>query len=75
MTPDRPIYQSIEPVEVKNAEAALARNNPDELLLVAISVGMYAENLPWGEAFCLRLAKHSHFNVRGNAILRGASRP
>jgi hypothetical protein len=69
MAQERRIYQSIEPVEVDDAEAALERDNPDELLLVAISVGMYAEDLAWAEAFCLRLAKHSHFNVRGNAVL------
>ena len=69
MAQERRIYQSIEPVEIEDAEAALERDNPNELLLVAISVGMYSEDLPRAEAFCLRLAKHSHFNVRGNAVL------
>lgn len=69
MAQERRIYQSIEPVEVEDAEAALERNDPAELLLIAIGVGLHSEDLPWAEAFCLRLAKHPHFNVRGNAIL------
>ncbi len=69
MAQERPIYRSVDPVGIKDAEAALERGDPDELLHVAIGVGLYAEDLLWAEAFCLRLAKHPHFNVRGNAIL------
>ena len=47
----------------------MVRNDPKELLLVAIGVGMYSDDLDWSENFCLRLADHPHFNVRGNAVL------
>jgi hypothetical protein len=69
MAQERRIYQAIEPVEVPDAEAALERNDPAELLLVAIGVGLHSEDLAWSEDFCLRLARHPHFNVRGNSIL------
>lgn len=69
MAQERRIYQAIEPVEVDDAEAALERNDSAELLLVAIRVGLYSEDLAWSEDFCLRLAEHPHFTVRGNAIL------
>ena len=69
MAEERRIYQAIDPVTNDDAEAVLVRNDPDELLLVAIAVGMYSDDLTWSEDFCLRLAEHPHVNVRGNAIL------
>jgi hypothetical protein len=69
MAEERRIYQAIDPVTNDDAEAALVRNDPEELLLVAIGVGMYSDDLMWSETFCLGLAQHPHFNVRGNAIL------
>jgi hypothetical protein len=69
MKQERRIYRAIEPVQAEDAEAALKRNDPAELLLVAIAVGLHSEELAWSEEFCLRLARHPHFNVRGNAIL------
>jgi hypothetical protein len=49
--------------------AALARNDPEELLLVPISVSMEHDDLLWSQALCVQLAKHGHYNVRGNAVL------
>lgn len=69
MAQERRIYESIEPVEAEDAEAAYQRNDPAELLLVAVGVGLHSADLPWAESFCMRIAKHPHFNVRGNAIL------
>ena len=53
-------------------EDALARNDPDELLRLAVSIALDPpEDTHPGEAerLCLILARHPHFNVRGNAIL------
>ena len=69
MAPNERIYQSIDPVEAEKAEAAFRRNDPAELLLVVIGVGLHCGDLAWAEDFCLRLSSHPHFNVRGNAIL------
>lgn len=55
----------------KDIEAAIERNNPDELLRVPIIVGMNAPDCEqaWAENVCCSLCEHPHFNVRGNAIL------
>ena len=50
-------------------EAAIERNQPDELLHVPICVSMDPPDCAWAQDICLRLSGHSHFNVRGNAIL------
>lgn len=54
-----------------DVEAVIARDDPSELLHVPIVVGMNAADCgrEWAETICFRLAGHSHFNVRGNAIL------
>jgi len=54
-----------------DVETVLERADPDELLYVPIVVGMNAADCEreWVEDICLRLAKHEHFNVRGNAVL------
>lgn len=54
-----------------DVEAVVARGDPDELLYVPIVVGMNANDCDrkWAEEICLGLAKHPHFNVRGNAVL------
>ena len=51
------------------AEAAIARDEPAELLYVPIAASLHAERLDWAQGVCARLAAHPDFNVRGNAIL------
>jgi hypothetical protein len=62
-------YQLIEPVSRTEADAALDRNDADELSCVAIAVALHSEDLSWAQNLCIRLATHVHYNVRGNAIL------
>jgi hypothetical protein len=50
-------------------EAAIERNQPDELLYVPICVSMDPPDCVWAQDVCVRLSSHAHFNVRGNAIL------
>jgi len=52
--------------------AALARNDAQELLHlpIALSLDPPEDTYPGAaEAVCLRLARHAHPNVRGNALL------
>jgi hypothetical protein len=53
-----------------DVEQVLERGDPMELLYVPIVVGMNAADLDraWAEDVCIRLAGHSHFQVRGNAL-------
>jgi hypothetical protein len=50
-------------------EAALLMNDPEDLLYAVLSAALYAEDKEWAEGICLRLSRHEHFEVRGNAIL------
>lgn len=52
-------------------EAAIARDDPSELLYVPIMVGMNAADFDslWVQDVCVKLAGHPHFNVRANAML------
>lgn len=53
-------------------DEALARNNPDELLYIPITLSMDPpeDDFPgYAERICRALAVHDHPNVRGNAIL------
>jgi hypothetical protein len=50
-------------------EAAIKRDQPNELLYVPVWVSMDPPDCEWAQEVCVRLSSHPHFNVRGNAIL------
>jgi hypothetical protein len=62
-------YEAIDPISREDMVAALARDNPTELLRAVLAVAVHSEDCEWASSICLRLASHHHFNVRGNAIL------
>ena len=62
-------YESIEFHGEESAEAAIARDEPTELLYVPVAASLYSDDLEWAQRLCVRLARYPHFNVRGNAIL------
>jgi len=62
-------YEPIDPLSRAEVEAALARDDPEELLKAVVAVALHSEDLDWASSVCMRLASHAHFNVRGNAIL------
>ena len=62
-------YESIEFHGEQSAEAALARDDPAELLYVPVAASLHSDDRAWAEQLCVRLARHPHFNVRGNAVL------
>ena len=49
--------------------ATIARNDPDELLRLAIGIALHGNDPDWAQQVCVQLASHAHANVRGNAIL------
>lgn len=74
MTEDsQPDTQGFDAAEERRAreavEAAIARDEPDELLHVPIDVSMEPWDCRYSQDVCVRLSRHPHFNVRGNAIL------
>jgi hypothetical protein len=62
-------YEPIPEMPVDAVEAAIARNDPDELLTAVLSAALYGRDRQWAQSVCRRLASHDHSNVRGNAIL------
>ena len=62
-------YESIPERTRQQVEAALERNEPDELLVAVLSVALGWDDVTEAEAVCLRLAEHADPNVRGNAVL------
>jgi hypothetical protein len=52
-----------------DVDAALARDQPDELLHVPILVSLDPPDCAWAQDVCIRLAAHAHATVRGNAVL------
>jgi len=62
-------YEPIEPQSKDEIESAILRNDPNELLYAVLAAALHSDDPNWAEEICLRLAKHEHFNVRGNAIL------
>jgi hypothetical protein len=50
-------------------EAAILRDDPDELARAVIGAALHADDGAWAEEVCVRLASHPHPNVRGNAVL------
>lgn len=62
-------YEAVERLGRDEIESAIERGEPDELLRVALSAALHSGDSLYAEEVCVRLAKHSHFNVRGNAVL------
>ena len=50
-------------------EAAIGRDDPDELRIAVLSAALHAQDPVWAEGVCVRLVSHPHWNVRGNAVL------
>ncbi len=63
------IYEQINALTRDEIAAAVERNDTAELRTVVLSVAMYDRDQEFAESFCLGLAHHPHFNVRGNAVL------
>ena len=52
-----------------DVDAAIMRNDPDELQLVPITVALASSELALAQEVCLKLCSHEHFRVRGNAVM------
>src|SRR5687768_13649224 len=66
-------FQDLETFTNEDVEAAIVRDDPDELLRVPIAVSLSAPDPDRAQGVCLRLSEHAHPNVRGNAVLGEAS--
>ena len=62
-------YENPQSSGTSEVEAAIERDEPQELAAVVIGVSLYAPDLEWAQAVCIQLAAHANSNIRGNAIL------
>ena len=62
------VYEPIREFSRTEVKKAIRRNDPEELLIAALSAALYLDPV-FSESICLQRAEHPHFNVRGNAIL------
>lgn len=62
-------FEAIDRMSCAELEAALERDDPEELLRAVLAVALHSEDGEWATSVCMRLASHRHVSVRGNAIL------
>jgi len=62
-------FQDLETFTTEDVEAAIMRNDPDELPLVPITLAMLSSEPVSAAEVCARLAGHDDPAVRGNAVV------
>lgn len=63
------VYKPLEPLTKVQIEEQLKRGNEEELILLPLSVGEYAENWKETQDVCLKLMEHNNPAIRANAAL------
>lgn len=62
-------YEEINPWTRGQIDQALSDDDSEVLLVAVIAASMHDEDWKYAQDLCVRLSGHSHFNVRGNAVL------
>jgi len=62
-------FQELERFTARDIDAALERNDPQELQLVSVTVALACPDQAAAQDACLRLSRHAHNKVRGNAVM------
>ncbi len=62
-------FQDLERFTASDIDAAIERNDPHELQLVSVTVALACPDQPAAQDACLKLSRHTHHKVRGNAIM------
>jgi hypothetical protein len=63
-----PTNVACEPLSADSAEQALVADDVAELRRTLYRAALADKGARWVQSFCARLARHAHFNVRGNAM-------
>lgn len=63
------LYKEIRPLSREEVAEAVKRNEPESQSRAVIAVVLHELDHEFAQELCVRLSKHPHFNVRGNAIL------
>jgi hypothetical protein len=62
-------FQDLASFTSDDVDAAITRNDPDELQLVPITIALSSSELTLAQEVCLKLSTHEHHKVRGNAVM------
>ncbi len=62
-------FQDLDHFTTGDLDAAMERNDPDELQLVSVTVALSCEDRLTAQEICLKLSRHTHSKVRGNALM------
>ena len=63
------VYKPLEPLSKLEIKKRLERGKEDELVLLPLSVGEYAESWKEAQDVCLKLMEHNNAAIRANAAL------
>ncbi len=61
-------FQDLENFTSDDVRAALLRDDPEELVLVAITIALASPDFPFAQEVCRRLSMHPDGLIRGNAL-------
>jgi hypothetical protein len=62
-------FQDLERFTTNDIDAAIERNDLQELQLVSVTVALACPDRQSAQDACLRLSLHAHHKVRGNAVM------
>lgn len=65
---EKPVYVPIPNFTKAEMEKALVENDVEKLIYVPVFASLYYEDRSFAEEICIKLANHSHGNVRAMAI-------
>lgn len=62
-------FQDLERFTTGDIDAAIERNEPNELQLLSVTVALACPDQATAQDVCLKLSRHAHNKVRGNAVI------
>ena len=62
-------FQDLERFTTGDIDAAIERNEPNELQLLSVTVALACPDQAAAQDVCLKLSRHAHNKVRGNAVI------
>jgi hypothetical protein len=62
-------FQDLASFTIDDVNAAITRNDPDELQFVSITIALSSSESALAQEVCLKLSTHEHHKVRGNAVM------
>jgi hypothetical protein len=62
-------FQDLEHFTDGDVDAAIKRNDPEELQFVPVTVALSCPDQPFAQDICLKLSRHAYSKVRGNAVM------